>query len=105
MIQQEENHKQLMQGRKHHPESSMAFAVKAKMGGGKKNACRHCGCYGHEEASCYEIIRHPSSWGTRDHERGGRGRRGARGRGGRRRGAGWETAKAVVQHEAAATPV
>ena len=100
MIQQEENHKQLMQGREHDPESSMAFAVRDKSVGGEKNTCRHCGRYGHEETSCYEIIGYPSTWGTRGRGRGRRGARGGRIASGRGHGAGRETANVAVQLDA-----
>ena len=64
MIQQEENHKQLMLERENRPENFVAFAVKAKSLGGEKNTCKHCGRYRHEGVSCYEIIGYPLTWGT-----------------------------------------
>ena len=42
IIQQKENHKQLMLGRDNRPKKSMAFAVRYKSGGGERNTCKHC---------------------------------------------------------------
>jgi len=60
-----------------------------------------CGRYGHEEATSYEVIGDPPSWGSRGHGRGGRGGR-ASGKAGRANSSGkgdpsCETAAAVQE--------
>ena len=67
--------------RDNRPENSMAFVMRDKLGGGERNTCKHCGRYGHEQATCYEIRGHPPSWGSL-----GRGRARRRARGGRAAG-------------------
>ena len=59
--------------------TTIAFAVKDKSGGAEKSTCKHCGCYGHEEVSYFEIINYLPKQGTWDHGHGGQGIRSARG--------------------------
>ena len=85
MVQQEENHKKVMQGREHRPENASAFAVshfmKAGQHNGERLSCKHCGKTGHEKANCFELIGYPTGWNSRG-GRSGRGRgRGSRGGG------------------------
>ena len=63
MVVQEENHKSLMLRREDRSESAAAFAVRSEdrvqPTVTEKCSCRHCGRYGHEESTCYELIGYP----------------------------------------------
>jgi len=76
MVQQEENHKKVMQGREHKQENASAFAVphltKGTQYSRERMSCKHCGKLGHEEANCFELIGYSAGWSTR----GGRSNRG-----------------------------
>ena len=42
--------------------TGMAFSAKEQTHVVEKGACKICGCYGHEAATCYEAIGYPSGW-------------------------------------------
>ena len=105
LVQQEENHKNLMVNRDDKGDSVAAFAVshraKVQTTVVEKPTCKHCGRLGHEETQCYEIIGYPPGWGSRGRGRGrGRRTRGGRGSSGRGRGTSNESAYAVTTRAA-----
>ncbi|KAJ8436490.1 hypothetical protein Cgig2_000475 [Carnegiea gigantea] len=85
---------------------AMAFTTKDQPSIVDKGMCKICGCYGHEEAHCYEVIGYPTGWGTRGRGRGNRGSRNSRGGQGGASGRGYNraTASAAVQHSAGPNP-
>ena len=56
MIQQEENYKRMMLRRDNRTETTMAFALRDRPSVVEKGSCKHCGRYGHDEMTCFEII-------------------------------------------------
>ena len=71
MITQEENHKDLMLARDHKSENMVSFAAREQTH--KRSSCKHCGCRGHEEATCYKVVGYPQNWGSRGRGCGNRG--------------------------------
>ena len=67
IIQQGENHKRLMLGRDNRAETAVAFAAREKSNAAERGPCKHCGCYGHEESGCFEIIGYPPAPPTGAH--------------------------------------
>ena len=69
MVQQEENHKKVMQGREHRHKNASAFAVshltKGGQYSGEQMSCKHCGKLGHKEANYFELIGYSAGWSTR----------------------------------------
>ena len=62
----------MMTSRDERTETATAFAAnhKAKAQPSvEKGGCKHCGRFGHEESSCYEIIGYSPGWGTRGKSR------------------------------------
>ena len=84
-------------------EMGMAFKVKEHNNMVEKGACKICGCCGHKETTCYEVIGYPLGQGSRGHGRGGRGGcslgRGEHFNGKGRGGPTQETAAVAVQQE------
>ena len=74
IIQQEENHKKTMIGRDQRSESVVAFAARDQANIIERPTCKHCGCYGHDKASCYEIIGYSQNWNGQGRGSGGCGR-------------------------------
>lgn len=72
LVRQEESHRLIVKGREDKSQAA-AFALYTKPTGrgGDKVTCNHYGKLGHEEASCFEIIGYPASWGTRGRDHGG----------------------------------
>lgn len=70
-------------------ETGMTFAAKEQSRMVEKGGCWICGHYGHEEATCYEVIGYPPNWESRGR---GRGRRGGQANSKGRGGPGRETA-------------
>jgi len=101
IITQEEQHKRLMVRRDDRSESAVAYAVNhgdKHRGPSDRGICTHCGKYGRDESSCYEIVGYPPGWGNREKGR-NRGRENCGGRvtSSRGRGAGRETACSVAE--------
>jgi len=63
MVVQEGNHKSLMLGQEDRNESAAVFPVTTGEHTydtvTKKAGCKHCGKFGHDESSCYELIGYP----------------------------------------------
>ena len=57
MVSQEENHKRVKLERDKRSENMVALAAREHTN--ERPTCKHCGRYGHDEASCYEIIGYP----------------------------------------------
>jgi len=67
MVQQEQNHRSTMANREAQPENMAAFATSHLTSPshlqGERLSCRHCGKTGHDQTTCYEIVRYPANWG------------------------------------------
>jgi len=101
IVTQEEQHKKFMVGRDDQTKSTTALVVRH----GNKNqvtrekvTCKHYRCVGHEESSCYEIIRYPPGWESRGKARGrGKESRGGQSTGNRSKGEDCEAAYTAAQ--------
>ena len=65
ITQQEENHQRIMMAQDNRGEIGLAFAAKERGSMVEKDPCKICGRYGHNEATCYEVIGYPPHWGSR----------------------------------------
>jgi len=85
-----------MKGREDRTQSVAAFTIthgEKAQPSPKKGACKHCGRFGHDESSCFEIIGYPPGWGPREKGRGQeRSLHGGRTSGSRIRGGGRDAA-------------
>jgi len=62
-----------MIGRERRKESMAAFAAKEQATMVEKPTCKQYVHHGHDEASCYELIRYRKNWSSRELRHGGQG--------------------------------